>query len=144
MIRRSSTRLGSVGALTATLVGAAGCGGRQSILAPRSHQTHVIALVWWWMLAGCVVVFAGAVGLLALAFVRRREAGLPFFGRRERVAGGMVIGFGIVVPLVVLLALFGATDIYAIRYTEAPAANSTSMTANRSIAPGNTRAPASS
>src|SRR5207245_194214 len=47
LIRRSSARLGSVGALTAMLVGAAGCGGRQSILAPRSHQTHVIALIWW-------------------------------------------------------------------------------------------------
>jgi cytochrome c oxidase subunit II len=125
---RSASRLGCVGALAALALGATGCGGRQSILAPHSHQTHVIALIWWWMLAAAVVVFAGAVGLLLLSFARRRKPGLPFFGKRERVADGMVIGFGIVVPLIVLLALFGATDIYAIRYTAAPASRSTSMT----------------
>jgi cytochrome c oxidase subunit II len=118
------------GALVAlvVLVGVAGCGGQQSILAPRSHQTHVIALVWWWMLGASVVVFVGAVGLLLLAFLRRQKAGLPWFGKRERIAGGMVVVFGILVPLVVLLVLFGATDIYAIRYTQAPAAGSTRMT----------------
>lgn len=108
--------------------GMAGCGGQQSIVAPRSHQTHVIALIWWWMLGAAVVVFAGAVGLLVVAFVRRRDTGLPFFGQRARSAGGMVIVFGIVVPMLVLLVLFGATDIYAIRYTQAPAAGSTRMT----------------
>jgi cytochrome c oxidase subunit II len=97
-------------------------------LAPHSHQTHVIALVWWWMLGAATVVFLGAVGLLLAAFMRRREAGLPLFGSRERIAEGMVVVFGIVIPLIVLLALFGATDIYAIRYTEAPAAGSTSVT----------------
>jgi cytochrome c oxidase subunit 2 len=80
------------------------------------------------MLGAATVVFAGAAGLLMLAFVRRRKAGLPLFGKRESIAGGMVIVFGIIVPLLVLLALFGATDIYAIRYTEAPAPRSTSMT----------------
>jgi cytochrome c oxidase subunit 2 len=127
-IRRGAARLGCASALTAGAVAASGCGGKQSILASHSHQTHVIAVIWWWMLGAAVVVFAGAVGLLVLAYVRRRKAGLPFFGKRERIADGMVIGFGIVVPLVVLLTLFGATDIYAIRYTEAPSARSTSMT----------------
>jgi len=105
-----------------------GCGGRQSIVAPRSHQAHVISLLWWWMLGASVVVFAGAVGLLALAFLRRRSAGLPLVGKREDLAGGMVIGFGIVVPLVVLVTLFGASDIYAVRFSEAPAPGSTAMT----------------
>jgi cytochrome c oxidase subunit II len=126
--RKLPLRLAGTGAALIVAVDVAGCGGQQSIVAPRSHQTHVIALVWWWMLGASVVVFVGAVGLLVLAFLRRRNAGLPFFGERERLAGGMVIAFGIVVPLVVLLALFGATDIYAIRYTEAPAAGSTRMT----------------
>jgi cytochrome c oxidase subunit 2 len=117
-----------MGGVAIAAVSIAGCGGKQSILAPRSHQTHVIALVWWWMLAASVVVFVGAAGLLLLAFVRRGTEGLPWFGKRERVVGAMVIVFGIVVPLVVLLVLFGATDIYAIRYTQAPAAGSTSTT----------------
>lgn len=125
---RGRLKLAAVGGALVVAGGVTGCGGQQSIVAPRSHQTHVIALVWWWMLGASVVVFVGAAGLLVLAFLRRRRAGLPFFGKRERVAGGMVIVFGILVPLVVLLVLFGATDIYAIRYTEAPAPGSTRMT----------------
>jgi cytochrome c oxidase subunit 2 len=118
----------AVAVLVVVAAGVSGCGGQQSIVAPRSHQTHVIALIWWWMLGAAVVVFVGAVGLLVLAFLRRGKAGLPFFGKRERLASAMVIVFGIVVPLIVLLALFGATDIYAIRYSAAPAAGSTRMT----------------
>ncbi len=105
-----------------------GCGGSQSIVSPRSHQTHVIAVLWWWMLGAAAVVFVGAVGLLGLAWIRRRTEGLPFFGRREGMAQGMVIGFGIVIPLVVLLALFAVSDIYAIRSSAAPARSSTRAT----------------
>lgn len=126
--RGPSPRFACAAAALVVAGGISGCGGKQSIVAPRSHQTHVIALVWWWMLGASVVVFTGTVGLLVLAFLRRRTAGLPFFGQRERLAGGMVVVFGIAVPLVVLLVLFGATDIYAIRFTEAPAAGSTRMT----------------
>lgn len=127
--RRSRPRTVALAALLLIVsAGLAGCGGRQSILAPRSQQTHVISLMWWWMLGAAVVVFAGAVGLLVLAYMRRRTEGLPWFGKRERVAGGMVILFGIGIPLVVLLALFGATDIYGVRYSAAPASGSTAMT----------------
>ena len=116
------------GALVAGAAGLTGCGGNQSILAPRSQQTHVISVLWWWMLAASIVVFTGAAGLLALAYVRRRSRGLPFFGQREGVVSGFVIAFGIVIPLVVLVVLFGAGDIYAIRYTRAPDARSTGLT----------------
>lgn len=125
---RRRPRLVALAALAVLAAGLAGCGGKQSILAPRSQQTHVISQIWWWMLGASVVVFAGAVGLLLLAYARRGSEGLPWFGKRERVAGGMVIAFGIAIPLVVLLALFGATDIYAVRYSAAPAAGSTRMT----------------
>jgi cytochrome c oxidase subunit 2 len=72
-------------------------------------------------------VFVGAVGLLGLAYVRRSTRGLPLFGEREGVVSAMVIGFGIVIPLIVLVTLFGASDIYAIRYSKAPAIRSTAM-----------------
>lgn len=114
--------------LVSCAAGLAGCGGKQSILAPRSEQTHVISVLWWWMLGASVVVFAGAVGLLALAYVRRRSTGLPIFGERESVVSAIVVAFGIVIPLVVLVTLFGASNIYAIRFSRAPAARSTAMT----------------
>ncbi|HTX46668.1 MAG TPA: c-type cytochrome, partial [Solirubrobacteraceae bacterium] len=106
----------------------AGCGGRQSIVAPHSKQTSVIAELWWWMLGAATIVFLGTVGLLGVAFLRRRTSGLPVFGENERFTSGLVIMFGIVIPIVVLLVLFGASDIYAIRYSQAPAARSTKLT----------------
>lgn len=105
-----------------------GCGGRQSTLAPRSPQTHLIALLWWWMLGAATIVFLGAVGLLVIAWFRRREPGLPWFGEREDLSGGLVILFGIVIPIVVLVALFGAANLYVIRTSSAPAARSTALT----------------
>jgi cytochrome c oxidase subunit 2 len=121
-------RASAAAALVLLAAALGGCGGRQSILAPRSQQTHVISLLWWWMLGAAIVVFAGAVGLLVLAYLRRRSEGLPFFGKREKVISAIVIAFGIAIPLVVLVTLFGASDIYAIRYSAAPAAGSTGMT----------------
>jgi cytochrome c oxidase subunit 2 len=115
-------------ALIAAAAGLGGCGGNQSIVSPRSHQTHVISVLWWWMLGAATVVFVGAVGLLVLAWIRRRTEGLPFFGSREDVPRGMVIGFGIVIPLVVLLVLFATSDIYAIRFSAAPARSTTRAT----------------
>ncbi len=105
-----------------------GCGGRQSTLAPHSPQTHLIALLWWWMLGAATVVFLGAVSLLVVAWFRRRKPGLPVFGEREDLSGGLVVLFGIVIPIVVLVALFGAANLYVIRTTSAPAARSTAMT----------------
>jgi len=125
--RRSRIRVPAV-ALGLCALGLGGCGGQQSIVAPRSHQTNLIALLWWWMLGAATVVFLGAVGLLAIAWVRRHSPGLPLLGQREDISAGMVIVFGIAIPLVVLLALFAASDLYVIRFSEAPAAGSTSMT----------------
>ena len=49
-------------------------------------------------------------------------------GRSERASTGLVIGFGIVIPAIVLIVLFAISDLYVIGDTEAPAAGSTSMT----------------
>jgi cytochrome c oxidase subunit 2 len=53
---------------------------------------------------------------------------LPFFGEREEVANGLVLLFGIGIPIVALCALFGIANIYVIGHTEAPAVASTRLT----------------
>jgi cytochrome c oxidase subunit 2 len=125
-VLRRRIALSSIAACASLLL--SGCGGQHSIVSPHSPQTRLIALLWWWMLAAAAVVFCGAVGLLVLAYLRRGIRGLPFFGEREDVAGGMVVLFGIAVPLVVLLALFGAANLYVIRSSAAPSPGSTQLT----------------
>ncbi len=108
-------------------LGLAGCG-KQSILSTASKQAHDIALLWWWMLGVAAVVFFGAVGLLAAGWVGRGKPGLPIVGEREDLTQGMVLLFGIAVPVVVLVALFGVSDVYLVGQTAPPAPGSTAMT----------------
>jgi cytochrome c oxidase subunit 2 len=106
----------------------AGCGGRQSIVSnAASKQSHDIALLWWWMLGVATIVFFGAVGLLVVAYFKRGVRGLPFLGDREGIAEGMVLVFGIAIPVVVLVALFGVSNLYLIRETSPPNPRTTSM-----------------
>lgn len=80
------------------------------------------------MFGAAVVVFAGAVALLGLAWFRRGTSGLPFVGDREPVAQAMVVLFGIAVPIVVLVALFGGSDVYLVKQTAPPNPRSTELT----------------
>ena len=105
----------------------AGCG-RQSTLSPRSPQTHDISTLWWWMLGVAAVVFLGAVGMLTLAWLRRGAPGLPFLGQREDISQGLVLLFGIGIPIVVLSILFGASDVYLVAKTGPPPLSTTTMT----------------
>ena len=105
----------------------AGCG-RQSIVSPRSPQAHSIQVLWWWMLGVGGVVFFGALGMLALAWIRRKQPGLPYFGTREVVPQVLVVLFGIAVPAVVLIALFGVSDLYLVKQTAPPDPKSTAIT----------------
>ncbi len=124
--RPSTAAARSVAAL-AIAAGICGCG-KQSILTTRSKPAHDIALLWWWMLAAATVVFLGAVALLIIAWWRRDRPGLPFFGEREDLSQGMVLVFGIAVPLVALVALFGVSDVYLVGQTAPPSPSSTRMT----------------
>lgn len=105
----------------------AGCG-TQSTLSARSPQTHDIRTLWWWMLAVATVVFLGAVGMLVLAWVRRDSPGLPFVGEREVIPQALVLLFGIGIPLVVLVSLFGASDVYLVSRTAPPPPRDTAIT----------------
>ena len=114
----------SVGTVALAL---SGCG-KQSTLSPHSPQTHQISLLWWWMLTAATIVFLGAVVLLGIAWVRRKTPGLPLLGEREEISQGLVLLFGIAIPVVALVALFGIANIYVIRGSDAPAVRSTTMT----------------
>ncbi len=105
----------------------AGCG-KQSIFTTHSPQAHNIALLWWWMLAAGAIVFFGAVALLAIAWFTRHKEGLPFLGQREGVTEGMVLVFGIAIPVVALVALFAVANIYLIKQTSPPDPRGTAMT----------------
>lgn len=96
-------------------------------MGPASKQSHDIALLWWWMLGAATIVFLGAVALLAIAYVKRGTRGLPFLGEREGIAEGMVLVFGVAIPVVVLVALFGVSNIYLIGETSPPKPSTTSM-----------------
>jgi cytochrome c oxidase subunit 2 len=115
----------------AVLVGcgllAAGCG-KQSIVSPKAPIAHSISVLWWWMLGAAAVVFFGAVALLLVAWLRRRTPGLPLLGEREDISGGLVLLFGIAVPVVALVALFALSDVYLVGQSSPPDPRDTAMT----------------
>jgi cytochrome c oxidase subunit 2 len=108
-------------------VALAGCG-TQSPLDPKSEPARSIADLWWWMLAASAVVLVGALVLLAWSWQRRAIEGLPLFGKSERASVGLVVLFGIVIPIVSLVALFIVSNLVVIKKTDAPARASTEMT----------------
>jgi cytochrome c oxidase subunit 2 len=101
----------------------------QSALDPKSRASSDIATLWWWMFVIACVVFAGALGLIGVAWVRRRRTGVPGAEEeRPRLNLGLVIVFGIVIPVVVNVTLFVIANFFVIKQTEAPAATSTAIT----------------
>jgi cytochrome c oxidase subunit 2 len=125
---RSAIRRAAVPLVAAGAVLLSGCGGSQSALAPHSNQARDISTLWWWMLAAAVVVFLGAVGLLVLAWFRRNEAGLPVFGQRDGISLGLVVTFGILIPVTVLITVFVVGNFVVMPQTDAPAASRTGLT----------------
>ena len=94
----------------------------------HSAPAHNILLLWWWMLGAASIVLGGTLLFLALGYVRRRTKGLPFIGEREGVAQGMVVVFGVAIPMVTLVALFGFSDVYLVQQTGPPPVRSTKLT----------------
>jgi cytochrome c oxidase subunit 2 len=80
------------------------------------------------MLVVAGIVFFGALAMLTMAWLRRGAPGLPLLGQRESLNQGLVLLFGIGIPIVVLVALFGVSDVYLVGQTAPPAPASTSMT----------------
>jgi cytochrome c oxidase subunit 2 len=67
------------------------------------------------------------LGLLYLGWARRDRPGLPG-GGGDRAATGIVIGLGVVVPIVVLSLLFVYSDVFVLRSVAAPKPGSTKLT----------------
>jgi cytochrome c oxidase subunit 2 len=107
---------------------ASGCGGDQSPLAPVSRPAREISELWWWMLVAAGVVFGGAVAMLGIAWVRRNRPGLPVLGENEQATMALVVAFGILIPIVVLVALFIVANLVVLRDSDAPQARTTAMT----------------
>jgi cytochrome c oxidase subunit II len=111
----------------------AGCGGSQDTLAPHSHAASDISNLFWVMTGIAFGGLALVTGLLVWAWVARRRRGFratdpadPHPG--EKPAWFVVIGGGVVFPLVVVVALFIVGDWAIANVTQAPAASSTAMT----------------
>src|SRR5947208_2052017 len=126
-MRHAGRRL-RVALLALPLVAVTGCGKQQSTLAPQSDQSRQIMHLWWGMLAAAGVVFFGAVGMLALGWLRRNKPGWPFIGQNDGFSMGLVVGFGIVIPVFALVTLFFIANTGVLRTTAAPAKSATRMT----------------
>lgn len=72
------------------------------------------------MLGAAAVVFAGTIGLLILGWVRRKEPGLPLLGSNERANSGLVLLFGMAIPVVAVSAVFVAANVLVLQETVPP------------------------
>jgi cytochrome c oxidase subunit II len=134
MVSRGSSRAAKAGLCLLAAAGLllSGCQGEQNSLEPRSHQSHVIANLFWWMMGGAWAGLALVVALLFLARVRANRRGFrgdtEGLKPAERPGWYVVVGMGIITPIVLLSALFLVSDIFVIRTTEAPAKAATKLT----------------
>jgi cytochrome c oxidase subunit II len=101
----------------------AGCGSQQDALAPHSKAAHGITSLWWNMLIGSALAFGIVVLILAGAWVRRNRPGVPGVRDGDRAALGVVLVFGLAIPVVVLSVLFLFSNIFLIRDTTLPTAS---------------------
>jgi cytochrome c oxidase subunit II len=100
----------------------AACGSKQDALAPHSHAARSISSLWWNMLVGSALAFAVVALILAGAWIRRGRVGVPGTRDTDRVAMFVVVGLGVVVPILVISALFFFANIFVIRDTTVPSA----------------------
>jgi cytochrome c oxidase subunit 2 len=77
----------------------AACTGPLSALAPAGAAADAIATLFWWMATGAVLIWLAFVALAVYAVSRRSRV------LSRRTGGMLIIGGGIVFPLVVLTAV---------------------------------------
>jgi cytochrome c oxidase subunit 2 len=122
-------RAGAYAVVAAATPALTGRSPTQNVLAPRSHQAQDIASLFWWMMGGAWIGLAVVVGLLLVAWRRRRGPEGPAAEKKaERRGWFVVIGAGMALPIAVISALFVISDVFVIRTTQAPAASATRLT----------------
>jgi cytochrome c oxidase subunit 2 len=99
-----------------------------SIFRTHSSASGDIETLFWWMLLAATLVFAGAVGFMLLAYLRRRREGLPVLGDSEGAGRGVVVLFGILIPAVVLIGVFTVANFAVAAHTDAPTPRQTRLT----------------
>jgi cytochrome c oxidase subunit 2 len=106
----------------------AGCDEQQSALAPKSHQSTDIASLFWWMMGIAWAGLALVVAMMVYAWWRAHKR--PGHGEKEheKLGFAVVIGAGVVMPIVLIAALFVIGDIFVIQTTQAPAKSATRLT----------------
>jgi cytochrome c oxidase subunit II len=114
-----TTRLRQAFILLGLVALLAGCGGNQNTVAPASHPQRSITNLFWVMFGVSCVGFGVIVALLFLGWVRRERPNLPR-GGSERAATGVVIGLGVALPIVLLVALFVWADLFVLNSVAAP------------------------
>jgi heme/copper-type cytochrome/quinol oxidase subunit 2 len=121
----------------ALVLALAGCGGNENTLAPHSHAETAITHLFWVVFAFSCFGFGVVCVLLFLGWWRRHEPSLPG-GGGERAATTVVIGAGVALPIVLLVALFVYGDLFTMKATGAPSTTSSggrSATATRPPSP---------
>jgi len=104
-----------------------GCGGNQNTLDPESHAQSTITQIFWVTFGFSAFGFGVVCLLLFLGWWRRNTPTLPG-GGGERAATGVVIGAGVALPIVLLVALFIYSDLFAMNATSAPPKGSEQLT----------------
>ena len=100
-IPRSGSRAAAFSLLACAAFLAGACSSTQSVLAPHGPNAERVATLGWIMFAGAALIF---VAVMALAFYAIYAAP-P--GRRRLATRWLIIGGGIVFPVVTLSALLG-------------------------------------
>jgi cytochrome c oxidase subunit 2 len=99
-----------------------------SMFQTHSDQSSAIETLFWWMLLAATIVFAGSVALITISFVLRRRKGVPVVGESEGFTRGVVLLFGIGIPITVLIGVFTVANFAVAKKTDAPPARDMDMT----------------
>lgn len=92
---------------SATCLYAGVCSAQQSALDPASAQAEGIALLWWSMFYGGVIIFIAVMGLLGYGlWSAHRNDDKPL---SEVASRNLVIVAGVAIPLLVLMCLVGGS-----------------------------------
>lgn len=93
----------------------------QSALRPASAHAEGIAILWWVMLVGAVIIFAAVMLILALGQWRARRGRAGSLG--ASASRNLVVIAGVIIPLITIIALVGGSLALGNSITSTPPEN---------------------